>query len=113
MFITASGGMVDPGAGADHLIKLPADSPNQSLTQTAGNLIKDNIPHNGAYVVRNQQVTDEGLTKLMSEEFEKKTDLKVLIRCDMESKHLYLANILSICRHVGVPRANIAMKTEQ
>ena len=49
----------------DHLVKLPVESRNQSLTQTAGNLIKVNIRHNGAYVVRNQQVTDEGLAKLI------------------------------------------------
>jgi biopolymer transport protein ExbD len=111
IFITASGRLVDHGV--DHTFKLPAESRNQSLTQTAGNLIKVNIRHNGAYIVEGKLVTDEGLTKLMSEEFEKKPELKVLIRCDMESKHLYLANVMSICRDVGVPKANIAIKTEQ
>ena len=97
----------------DHLVKLPVESRNQSLTQTAGNLIKVNIRHNGAYVVKGKLMTEEGLTKWMSEEFEKTPDLKVLIRCDKDSKHLYLANVMSICRHVGVPKANIAIKTEK
>ena len=44
---------------------------------------------------------------------DKKPDLKVLIRCDQDAKHLYLANVISICRKVGVPRANIAVKTEK
>ena len=114
IFITASGRLVDRArAGADHLVELPVDSRNQSLTQATGNLIKVNIRHNGAYVVRNQQVTDEVLAKLMGEEFEKKPELKVLIRCDQEAKHLYLANVMSICRDVGVPKANIAIRTEK
>lgn len=111
IFITASGRMEDPGV--DVTVKLPDESRNQSLTQTAGNLIKVNIRHNGAYVVKGKLMTEEGLTKWMSEEFEKTPDLKVLIRCDKDSKHLYLANVMSICRHVGVPKANIAIKTEK
>ena len=111
IFITASGRLVDHGV--DHTFKLPAESRNQSLTQTAGNLIKVNIRHNGAYIVKGKLVTEEGLTKWMSEEFEKTPDLKVLIRCDKDSKSLYLANVMSICRHVGVPKANIAIRTEK
>ena len=111
IFITASGRLVDQGV--EHPVKLPAESRNQSLTQTAGNLIKVNIRHNGAYVVKGKLVTEEDLTKWMSEEFEKTPDLKVLIRCDKDSKHLYLANVMSICRDAGVPKANIAIKTEK
>ncbi|MDG2487145.1 MAG: biopolymer transporter ExbD [Roseibacillus sp.] len=97
----------------DHLVKLPVESRNQSLTQTAGNLIKVNIRENGAYVLQGKQVTGEELFKWLSERSEKKADFKVLIRCDQEAKHLYLANVMSICRDVGVPKANIAIKTEQ
>ena len=111
IFITASGRLVDHGV--ETTIKLPVESRNQPLTQTAGNLIKISIRHNGAYVVEGKLVTEEGLTKWMSEEFEKKTDLKVLIRYDKDAKHLYLANVMSICRQVGVQKANIAVKTEQ
>ena len=97
----------------DHLVKLPVEARNQSLTQTAGNLIKVNIRDSGAFVVMGQQITEEDLSKWMKEQVEKKPDLKVLIRCDKESKHLYLANVMSICRHVGVPEANIAVRTEK
>ena len=97
----------------DHLVKLPVESRNQSLTQTAGNLIKVNIRDNGAMVVMGQRVTEEELTKWMKEEVEKKPELKVLIRCDKESKPLYLANVMSICRVVNVPEANIAVRTEK
>ena len=31
---------------------------------------------------------------------------------DQDAKHLYLANVMSICRHAGVPKANIAVKTQ-
>lgn len=97
----------------DHLVKLPVESRNQSLTQTAGNLIKVNIRDSGAFVVMGQQITEEDLTKWMQSEVDKKPELKVLIRCDKESKHLYLANVMSICRHVSVPEANIAVRTEK
>ena len=97
----------------DHLVKHPVESRNQSLTQTAGNLIKVNIRDNGAYVVMGQAVTEEKLTEWMKEEREKKPEIKVLVRCDKESKHLYLANVMSICRFVGVPEANIAVRTEK
>ena len=97
----------------DHLVKLPVESRNQSLTQTAGNLIKVNIRDNGAMVVMGQAVTEDELLKWMKEEVEKKPELKVLVRCDKESKHLYLANVMSICRSVGVPEANIAVRTEK
>lgn len=96
----------------DHLVKLPVESRNQSLTQTAGNLIKVNIRESGEFVVMGQQVTEEGLTKWMDGEVEKKPEIKVLVRCDKESKHLYLANVMSICRSVGVSEANIAVRTE-
>ena len=97
----------------DPLVKLPVESRNQSLTQTAGNLIKVNIRDNGAMVVMGQRVSEDELSKWMTEEVEKKPELKVLVRCDKESKHLYLANVMSICRSVGVPEANIAVRTEK
>ena len=97
----------------DHLVKLPVESRNQSLTQTAGNLIKVNIRDNGAYVVMGQAVTEEKLTEWMQEEREKKPEIKVLVRCDKESKHLYLANFMSIWRVVGVPEAYIEVRTEK
>ncbi len=111
IFITASGRLEDPGV--DVTVKLPVESRTQSLTRSTGTLVKINIRKSGAYVIQEKPVTEEELTKLMSEEFGKKPDLKVLIRCDKEAKHLYLASVMSICRQVGVPHANIAIKTEQ
>lgn len=96
----------------DHLVNLPTDKRNQSLTQSKGNLIKVNIRENGSYVVMGTQMTEEQLSAWMGGEIKRKPELKVLIRCDAESKHLHLANVMSICRHVGVPRANIAVRTE-
>ena len=97
----------------DHLVNLPVDARNQSLTQSTGNLAKINIRKSGAYVLMGRQVTEEEMSTWMSAEIDKKPDLKVLIRSDQDAKHLYLANVMSICRHVGVPRANIAVKTER
>ena len=97
----------------DHLVKLPTDKRNQSLTQSKGNLIKVNIRDNGAYIIMGQQMTEEQISTWMDAEVQRKPGIKVLIRCDKESKHLYLANVMSICRHVGVPQANIAVRTEK
>ena len=97
----------------DHLVKLPTDKRNQSLTQSKGNLLKINIRENGAYLVMGTQMTEEQLSTWMEGEIKRKPELKVLIRCDENSKHLHLANVMSICRHVGVPRANIAVRTER
>ena len=97
----------------DHMVNLPVDAKNQSLTQSTGNLIKINIRKSGAYVLMGKQVTEDQNSDWMSTEVEKKPDIKVLIRSDQDAKHLYLANVMSICRHVGVPRANIAVKTER
>ena len=97
----------------DHMVNLPVDSKNQSLTQSSGNLIKINIRKSGAYVLMGKQVTEEQISDWMKDEVEKKPDIKVLIRSDQDAKHLYLANVMSICRHVGVPKATIAVKTDR
>lgn len=97
----------------DHMVNLPTDARNQSLTQSTDTLVKINIRKSGAYIIQGKQVTEEEIDTYMETELVKKPELKVLIRCDQDAKHLYLANIMSICRHVGVPRANIAVKTEQ
>ncbi len=96
----------------DHEVTLPQDARNQSLTESTGDLIKINIRKNGAFVVMGRQVTEEEMSEWMAAEVVRKPGIKVLIRCDQDAKHLYLANVMSICRHVGVPRANIALKTE-
>ena len=97
----------------DHMVNLPVDARNQSLTQSTGNLAKINIRKSGAYVILGRQVTEEQIEVWMDGEVKKKPDLKVLVRSDKEAKHLYLANVISICRSVGVPKANIAVKTEK
>ena len=97
----------------DHMVNLPVDAKNQSLTQSSGTLIKINIRKSGAYVLMGKQVTEEEISEWMKEEVEKKPDIKVLIRSDQDAKHLYLANVMSICRVVGIPRANIAVKTDR
>jgi biopolymer transport protein ExbD len=97
----------------DHMVNLPVDARNQSLTQSTGNLAKINIRKSGAYVLMGKEVTEEQISTWMAAEYGKKPDLKVLIRSDQDAKHLYLANVMSICRHVGIARANIAVKTEK
>ena len=47
----------------------------------------------------------------MKQAFEKRPEGKVLIRADKETKHLYVANVLSICKFVGVKETHIMVKT--
>ena len=89
------------------------DARNQSLEQAKGNLAKINIRKNGSCVILGKQVTEEQIEVWLTGEFEKKPDLKVLIRVDQETKHLFLSNVISICRKAGLPRASIAVKTER
>ena len=95
----------------DHLVNLPVDARNQSLTQTAGQVVKVNNRATGACTLMGRQVTEEEMPAWMTAEVAKKPEVKVLIRCDQNARHLYLANVMSICRHAGVPRANVAVKT--
>ena len=48
----------------------------------------------------------------MKDAVEKRPEVKVLIRSDKETKHLYVANVLSICKFVGVKETHIMVKTE-
>lgn len=111
MEISSIGQLVD--LAADHSFKLPVDPKNQTLNQSTGNLAKIDIRQNGVYVVMGKQFTGEQVLQWLKAESDNTPALKVLIRCDQDSKHLYLANVLSICRQVGVPKANIAIKTER
>jgi biopolymer transport protein ExbD len=97
----------------DHMVNLPTDARNQSLTQSTDTLVKINIRKNGSFIIQGKQVTDKEIQTFMETELQKKPELKVLIRCDQEAQHRFLADIMSVCRFVGVPRANIAVKTEQ
>jgi biopolymer transport protein ExbD len=97
----------------DHMVNLPVDARNQSLTESAGKLVKVNVRESGAYVLMGKQVTEEQLSEWMKSEAQKDPEIKVLIRADQDVKHLHVANVLSICGHVGVPRANIAVQTER
>ena len=109
--IVSTGYLVD--LHREHMVKLPVDTRNQTLTQSTSTLAKINIRPSGAYVVMGKQFTEEQVSEWLTAKFDKTPDLKVLIRCDKETKHLYLANVISICRMLGVPKANIAVKTEQ
>ena len=95
----------------DPLVDLPVDQRNQALASKAGDVVKINIRKSGAYVIMNRAVTQEQVQDTMKKHVENKPDVKVMIRADKESKHLYLANILSICKYVGVKETHIKVKT--
>jgi len=95
----------------DHRVDLPVDQRNQALSNQAGDVVKVNIRKSGAYVVMDNPVSEEQLEATMKKAVEDRAEVKVLIRADKESKHLYVANVLSICKFVGVKESHIMVKT--
>ena len=95
----------------DRRVDLPVDQRNQALANKAGDVVKVNIRKSGAYVIMDKPVTEEMVEKTMKEAVQKRPDVKVMIRADKETKHLYVANVLSICKFVGVKDTHIMVKT--
>ena len=95
----------------DRRVDLPVDKRNQAIANKAGDILKINIRKSGAYVIMNKPVSEEMVEKTMKEAVEKRPEVKVLIRADKETKHLYVANVLSICKFVGVKETHIMVKT--
>ena len=95
----------------DHRVDLPVDQRNQALSNKAGDVVKVNIRQSGAYVVMDNPVSEEQLESTMKKAVEDRPEVKVLIRADKETKHLYVANVLSICKFVGVKESHIMVKT--
>lgn len=95
----------------DHRVDLPVDQRNQAMSNKAGDVVKINIRKSGAYVLMDKAVTEEMIETTMKEAVTNRPDVKVLVRADKESKHLYLANVLSICKFVGVKDTHIMVKT--
>ena len=95
----------------DHLVDLPIDERNQALSNKAGDVVKINIRQSGAYVVMDNPVSEEELESTMQQAVSERPGVKVLIRADKETKHLYVANVLSICKYVGVKDTHIMVRT--
>ncbi len=95
----------------DRRVDLPLDQRNQALANKAGDVVKINIRKSGAYVIMDKLVTEEMVEKTMRKAVVKRPEVKVLIRADKETKHLYVANVLSICKFVGVKETHIMVKT--
>ena len=107
--ILSTGQLMD--LSADHLVELPVDARNPTLTQSTSTLAKINIRSSGTCFVMGKQFSEEQVSEWLTAKVDKTPDLKVLLRGDKNTKLLYLANTLFICRQVGVPKANIAIKT--
>ena len=95
----------------DRRVDLPVDQRNQALANKAGDIVKINIRKSGAYVIMDKAVTEEQVQDTMKKHVKNKPEVKVLIRADKEAKHLYLANVLSICKYVGVKETHIMVRT--
>jgi biopolymer transport protein ExbD len=95
----------------DRRVDLPLDQRNQALSNKAGDVVKINIRKSGAYVIMDKPVTEEMVESTMKQAVTNRPEVKVLIRADKETKHLYVANVLSICKFVGVKETHIMVKT--
>ena len=95
----------------DRRVELPVDQRNQAMANKAGDVVKINIRKSGAYVIMGKPVTEEMVEKTMEDAVGKRPEVKVMIRVDKETMHLYLANVLSIFKFVGVKDTHIMVKT--
>ena len=95
----------------DRRVDLPVDQRNQAMANKAGKVVKINIRKSGAYVIMDKPVTEEMVEKTMKKAVTERPEVKVLIRADKDTKHLYVANVLSICKFVGVKETHIMVKT--
>ena len=95
----------------DRRVELPVDQRNQAMANKAGDVVKINIRKSGAYVIMGKPVTEEMVEKTMEDAVTKRPEVKVMIRVDKETMHLYVANVLSICKFVGVKDTHIMVKT--
>lgn len=95
----------------DRRVELPVDQRNQAISNKAGDVVKVNIRKSGAYVIMGEPVSEEEVEKNMRTAVQKRPELKVMVRADKETKHLYVANVLSICKFVGVKESHIMVKT--
>ena len=95
----------------DHRVDLPVDQRNQALANKASDVLKINIRKSGAYVIMNKPVSEKMVEETVGKHVKDRPEVKVLIRADKETKHLHVANILSICKFVGVKETHIMVKT--
>ena len=97
----------------DRRVELPVDQRNQAIANKAGDVVKINIRKSGQFVIMGTPATEEEEEKTMKNAVTKRPEVKVLIRADKESRHLYLATVLSICKFVGVKESHIMVKPEK
>ena len=80
----------------DHMVNLPVDARNQSLTQSTGNIAKINIRKDGSYIVQGKQLNQDEVTEWTKTQVDKKPDLNIretaLRKEVMNALHQWLAN---------------------
>ncbi len=92
-------------------VNLPSDSkapPSQDDTK----LLVINVRKDGAYVLQSKQMTVDEMTLVLKQSFEKNEDQKVLVRADQEALHGHVAHAISLCKVVGIHKANIGYDTK-
>ena len=80
----------------DHMVNLPVDARNQSLTQSTGNIAKINIRKDGSYIVQGKQLNQDEVTEWTKTQVDKKPDLNIretaLRKEVMNALHQWLAD---------------------
>ena len=90
----------------DIQVQLPQDAQGETLS-SSDKVIVINIRRSGAYVMLDQQVTVEEMSRLVTDAVKEDAGQKVLVRADQEALHGYVARAVSTCKHAGVASANI------
>ena len=65
----------------------------------------------GEILLERGAVTEEQLEKVLKTHVAKNKQVHVLIRADKETMHLFVANVLSICKFVGVKETRMMIET--
>ncbi len=98
----------------DYVVNLPSASEAEaSLTNPEHPVLKIYVAEDGTYSVDEETLDEEALHKLIEERFNQAPGLRIAVRCHPDTKHLFLANVMAICRHVGVETRHIAVTTER
>ena len=95
----------------DIQINLPQSGAAQGITQ-GPKMIIINVRQDGSYQIAQQNLDLANLRETLQEAVEENPDQKVLVRGDKNALHGYVANAISLCKEVGVHKANIGFESK-
>ena len=74
-------------------------------------VLRISVLESGEYQLDDEAVSIVELEQAIKTRFEKNNDLYILILADANTKHLHVANVMSVARSIGVKISHVAMRT--